>query len=461
MCGIIGVSNHPEASKVAFLGLYALQHRGEESAGIASFDGQNIHMVRSPGLVADAFNETNIQTLKGSTAIGHCRYSTTGSSNFRNIQPFMVTHRGRPIALAHNGNLTNTEELYRRLEDEGSIFQTSMDSEVIMHLLAKTRYTDIKQWFVDVLAQLEGAYSLVFLAGDVIVGARDPHGFRPLCLGKFDGAYFLVSETCALDLTKAEFIREIKPGEIIFIKGDKIESVFLPAAEKVKRAHCIFENIYFARPDSDIFDDNVYQVRKRLGAQLAKENPAPAGTDFVMALPDSGNYAAIGYAQQTGLPFEIGIIRNHYIGRTFTQPTQFLRDFRVRVKLNPIKTVLKGKRVVIVEDSIVRGTTSRSRVEELRSAGVKEIHMRISCPPIVSPCFYGIDFPSKAELIGSNKTVDEIAKFIKVDSLKYLSLEGMLGAVKNSGDFCAACFTGQYPTAIPKNADKYLLEKNC
>jgi amidophosphoribosyltransferase len=312
-----------------------------------------------------------------------------------------------------------------------------------------------------VLSQLEGAYSLVFLAGDVIVGARDPHGFRPLCLGKLNGAYLLVSETCALDLTKAEFIREIKPGEIIFITGNKLESVFLPAAQKAKRAHCIFENIYFARPDSDIFDDNVYQVRKRLGAQLAKESPPPAGTDFVMALPDSGNYAAIGYAQETGLPFEIGIIRNHYIGRTFTQPTQFLRDFRVRVKLNPIKTILKGKRVVIVEDSIVRGTTSRSRVEELRSSGVKEIHMRISCPPIVSPCFYGIDFPSKAELIGSNKTVDEIAKFIKVDSLKYLSLEGMRGAVRNSGDFCTACFTGQYPTKIPKNADKYLLEKNC
>lgn len=460
MCGIIGVANHPEASKIAFLGLYALQHRGEESAGIASFDGKQMHMTKNSGLVADAFDETNLNKLQGNLAIGHCRYSTTGSSNFRNIQPFMVTHRGRPIALAHNGNLTNTEELYRRLEDEGSIFQTSMDSEVIMHLLAKTKHTDLKQWFLDVLPQLDGAYSLVFIADGYLVGARDPHGFRPLCLGKMGDSYILASESCALDLTKSEFVREIEPGEVIFIRGNSIESVFLPGAQKAQRAHCIFESIYFARPDSDIFHDNVYQVRKRLGAQLAKESPV-ADADFVMALPDSGNYAGIGYAQQVGLPFEIGIIRNHYIGRTFTQPTQFLRDFRVRVKLNPIKTALKGKKVIIVEDSIVRGTTSRSRVEELRAAGVKEIHMRISCPPIVSPCFYGIDFPSKGELIGATKSVDEVARFIKVDSLKYLSLEGMLSVVKNSKDYCTACFTGKYPTEIPKNANKYLLESKC
>jgi len=457
MCGIIGISNHPEAAKIAFLGLYALQHRGEEAAGISSYDGKEIYIKKESGLVADAFDEKALNELKGHTAIGHCRYSTTGSSNYKNIQPFFVRHRTKPIAVAHNGNLTNTQELYRRLEDEGSIFQTTMDSEIIVHLLARSRNGDIKKWFVDVLAQLQGAYSLVFLIDDMIVGARDPHGFRPLCLGKIDGQYILASESCALDLTRAEYIREIEPGEIVFIKGKKIESTYLPGREQANKCQCIFENIYFARPDSDIFEENVYQVRKRLGVQLAKESPAEA--DFVMSIPDSGNYATVGYAQEIGLPFEVGIIRNHYIGRTFIQPTQFLRDFRVRVKLNPIRSVLKDKRIIIVEDSIVRGTTSRSRVDELRKAGAKEIHMRISCPPIKSPCFYGIDFPNKSELIASQKTVKEIAKFIKVDSLEYLSLEGMLSVMKGSENFCTACFTGKYPVKVPKNQSKYLLER--
>ncbi|MCA9400003.1 MAG: amidophosphoribosyltransferase [Candidatus Omnitrophica bacterium] len=457
MCGIIGINNHEHASKIAFLGLYALQHRGEEAAGIASFDGEEIHIKKDPGLVADAFDENSIKGLKGKTAIGHCRYSTTGSSNYKNIQPFLVTHKNTPIAIAHNGNLTNTEELYKKLEEEGSIFQTTMDSEIIVHLLARARKNgDIKKCFYDVLSQLKGAFSLIFLIEDMIVGARDPQGFRPLCLGKVDGHYILASESCALDLTKAEYIREIEPGEIVFIKNDKLESMFLPDAKKAKRAQCVFENIYFSRPDSDIFHDNVYQVRKRLGQQLAKESPADA--DFVMSIPDSGNYAAVGYAQQLGIPFEIGIIRNHYIGRTFIQPSQFMREFRVRVKLNPISTVLKGKRVIVVEDSIVRGTTSKNRVEELRRAGAKEVHMRISCPPIVSPCFYGIDFPSKSELVASSKSVEEVARFIQVDSLKYLSLEGMLSVMKGSENFCHACFTGEYPVHIPKNKSKYLLE---
>ena len=457
MCGIIGVSNHEEAANIAFLGLYALQHRGEEAAGIASYDGENIHITKNPGLVADAFDEESLKSLEGKTAIGHSRYSTTGSSNYKNIQPFLVTHRNCPIAVSHNGNLTNTESLYRKLEEEGSIFQTSMDSEIIVHLLVKTRNGDMKKWFVDVLAQLRGAFSLVFLVEDVIVGARDPQGFRPLCLGKIDNSYIIASESCALDLIRAEFIREIEPGEIVFIKDGKIDSAYLPGREKVKKCHCIFENIYFSRPDSDVFGDNVYQVRKRLGVQLAKEFPVQA--DFAMSIPDSGNYAAIGYANELGLPFEMGIIRNHYIGRTFIQPSQFLRDFRVRVKLNPIKSVLKGKKIVIIEDSIVRGTTSRGRVEELRRAGAKEIHMRISCPPIVSPCFYGIDFPSAQELIASTKSIKEIADFIKVDSLEYLSREGMLKVMKNSGDYCDACFTGNYPVEIPANKSKYLLEK--
>lgn len=456
MCGIIGVSNHKDAAGVAYLGLYALQHRGEEAAGIASYDDENIHMIKNSGLVADAFDERSIDELKGSTAIGHCRYSTTGSSNYKNIQPFLVTHKNKPIAVAHNGNLTNTEELYKMLEENGSIFQTSMDSEIIVHLLARSKNGDLKKWFVKVLSQLEGAFSLVFLVGETIVGARDSQGFRPLCLGKLGESYILASESCALDLIKADFIRELDPGEIIFIKGKKIESIFLPGSKKAKKAHCIFENIYFARPDSNIFDENVYQVRKRLGAQLAKESPADA--DFVMSIPDSGNYAALGYAKELGIPLEVGIIRNHYIGRTFIQPTQFLRDYRVRIKLNPIREVLKGKRIVVVEDSIVRGTTSRSRVEELRRAGAKEIHMRISCPPLKNPCFYGIDFPSKSELIGSKKSVKEIAKFIKVDSLQYLSLEGMLNVMKDSDRFCTACFNGKYPVDIPKNKSKYLLE---
>jgi amidophosphoribosyltransferase len=456
MCGIIGVSHHEEAANIAFLGLYALQHRGEEAAGIASYDGKNIHIIKNSGLVADTFDEVSLKSLKGRTAIGHTRYSTTGSSNDKNVQPFLVTHRNSPIAVAHNGNLTNTESLYRKLEEEGSIFQTSMDSEVIVHLLAKTRNGDMKKWFTDVLLQLRGAFSLVFLVEDFIIGARDPQGFRPLCLGKIDHSYIVASESCALDLIHAEFIREIEPGEIIFIRNGKIESAFLPGREKVKKSHCIFENIYFSRPDSNVFSESVYQVRKRLGAQLAREFPVEA--DFAMSIPDSGNYAAIGYAQELGLPYEVGIIRNHYIGRTFIQPSQFLRDFRVRVKLNPIKSVLTGKKIVIIEDSIVRGTTSRGRVEELRRAGAKEIHMRISCPPIKSPCFYGIDFPSKQELIASTKSIEEIAQFIKVDTLEYLSLEGMLKVMKNSGDYCDACFTGNYPVEVPVNKSKYLLE---
>lgn len=457
MCGIIGISNHKEAANIAFLGLYALQHRGEEAAGIVSYDGTDIYITKNKGLVADAFDEQSLKSLKGTTAIGHSRYSTTGSSNYKNIQPFLVTHKNRPIAISHNGNLTNTESLYQKLEEEGSIFQTSMDSEIIIHLLVKTRNGDIKKWFANVLVQLKGAFSLIFLVEDVLIGARDPQGFRPLCLGKINDSYVLASESCALDLMRAEFIREIEPGEIVFIKDGKIESAYLPGREKEKKSHCIFENIYFARPDSDIFGENVYQVRKRLGIQLAKEFPVK-NVDFAMSIPDSGNYAALGYAKELKLPYEVGIIRNHYVGRTFIQPSQFLRDFRVRVKLNPIKSVLEGKKIVIIEDSIVRGTTSRGRIEELRKAGAKEIHMRISCPPIKSPCFYGIDFPSKEELIASNKSIKEIADFIKVDTLEYLSIEGMLSVMKNSQDYCDACFTGNYPVEIPSNKSKYLLE---
>lgn len=457
MCGIIGISNQPEASKIAFLGLYALQHRGEEAAGIASFDGEDIHLIKNPGLAEDALPPNMLDGLKGHVAIGHCRYSTTGSNNVKNIQPFLVIHKGQPLAIAHNGNLTNTDNLFKRLEEEGSLFQTSMDSELIVHLIAKEKTADLKEMFRNVLSQLQGAFSVIFLVGDRIIGARDPQGFRPLCLGRLDGSYVLASETCALDLIKAEFVREIEPGEMVIIEKGVMESCRFCEKNEIRPRHCIFENIYFARPDSHIFDDNIYLVRKRLGAQLAQEHPVPEA-DFVMSIPDSGNYAALGYAQQAGLPFETGMIRNHYIGRTFIQPTQFIREARVRVKLNPIQDVIKGKRVVVVEDSIVRGTTSRSRISEIRQAGAKEIHMRISCPPIQWPCFYGIDFPSKSELIASQRTVEEIADFIGVDSLGYLSLNGMLSVMKHSDDFCHACFSGEYPVTIPENQSKYRLE---
>ncbi len=458
MCGIIGVSHHKQAAQIAFLGLFALQHRGEEAAGIVSYDGKETHMLKKVGLATDNFDEESISKLKGHVAIAHTRYSTTGSSHLNNVQPILVNHRRSPIAVAHNGNLTNTEELYEKLEEDGSIFQTTMDSEVFVHLLAKTPNGDLTKWLTDVFVQVKGAYSVILLVGDYLVGARDPQGFRPLCLGRLGDSYILASESCALDLMKAEFIREIEPGEVVIIKGNKLESSFLPDAKKSKGASCIFENIYFSRPDSHIFGDNVYQVRKRLGAQLAKESPAQA--DFVMGIPDSGNYAAIGYAHQLNIPFEIGMIRNHYIGRTFIQPSQFLREFRVRVKLNPIRDLIKGKKVIVVEDSIVRGTTSRTRIQEIRDAGAKEIHMRISCPPIVSPCYFGIDFPSPKELISHNKTVKEVADFIKVDSLEYLSLDGMLSVMNDNG-FCTGCFTGKYPVEIPKNTNKYKLENRC
>jgi len=456
MCGIVGISHHKEASKMAFLGLYALQHRGEEAAGIVSYDGREMHVIKKDGLAVDNFDESNITKLKGHMAIAHTRYSTTGASHIKNIQPILVSHRKKPIAIAHNGNLINTDELYAKFEDEGSIFQTSMDSEMFVHLLAKTPNGNMAQWLTKVFVQVQGAYSVVLLLEECLVGARDPQGFRPLCLGKLGDGYILASESCAFDLMKADFVREIEPGEIVIIKGNKLESIFLPGSKEAKKAFCVFENVYFARPDSTIFDDNIYLVRKRLGVQLAKEHPIKA--DFVMGIPDSGLYAAIGYAQELGLPYEMGMIRNHYIGRTFIQPTQFLRDFRVRVKLNPIQEVIKDKKVVVIEDSIVRGTTSRSRIQELRDSGAKEIHMRISCPPIKSPCFYGIDFPSTGELIAYNKTVQEIADFIKVDSLGFLSLEGMLSVMKKGSNFCSACYTGKYPTAIPRNTNKLKLE---
>jgi len=456
MCGIFGITGHKEAARITYLGLYALQHRGEESAGIVSYNGKKLMYHKGMGLVGDVFQEKDIGSLKGSIACGHVRYSTTGSSHARNIQPFYVSHRKGSIVIAHNGNLTNSMGLRDIMEKDGSIFQTSMDSEIIVHLLARSKETDTLKRVQQALSELKGAYSLVLMIDGMMVGARDPVGWRPLCIGKLDGAYILSSETCALDLIGAEFIRDVEPGEIVLIDGKELVSI-RPFKRK-RCAYCIFEYIYFARPDSNINGKNVYLSRKRLGKELARE--CPAKSDIVMPIPDSGSYAALGFAEESGAPYEFGMIRNHYVGRTFIQPSQFIRDFRVRVKLNPIRDVLKDKEITVIEDSIVRGTTSRSRVKTLRQSGAKKVHMRVSCPPLKYPCFYGIDFPTKKELIASNRSISSIKDFIGLDSLEYLSVKGMLRSMLlPPKKFCTACFTGEYPEEVPKRISKKMLEK--
>lgn len=456
MCGIFGVIGHKDAARLTYLGLYALQHRGEESAGIVAYDSKRVRQHKGMGLVGDVFDEKVIRSLRGDLAVGHNRYSTTGSSQAKNIQPFLVSHKKANIAIAHNGNLTNTLKLRQALEERGSIFQTTMDSELIAHLLVKSEKKDIQLAVEEALSQLQGAYSLVLMVNDILIGARDPLGWRPLCLGRLGDAYVLASETCALDLIRAKYIRDVEPGEIVFISKKNLKSS--KPFPKQKQACCIFEYIYFARPDSNIFGQNVYLTRKRLGRQLAHE--CPADCDLVLPIPDSGNYAALGFAEEAKIPLELGLIRNHYVGRTFIQPSQHIRDFRVRVKLNTIKEVLKGKRIAVIEDSIVRGTTSRSRIKTLREAGAKQVHMRVSCPPLRFPCFYGIDFPTKGELIASKHSIEWIRKFIGLDSLKYLSLEGMLESMPLPKEqFCTACFSGAYPTRLPRKFSKYSLER--
>ncbi|MDP3804054.1 MAG: amidophosphoribosyltransferase [Candidatus Omnitrophota bacterium] len=455
-CGVVGIYGNNNASQLAYLALYALQHRGEESAGIVSFNGKKVFQHKGMGLVSDVFKESDLKKLKGHLAIGHVRYSTTGSSTVKNVQPLLINHKKGFIAVAHNGNLTNSVELRNELEDAGSILQTTMDSELIVHFLVKDHKNNYREKVVPIAARLEGAYSFVIAINDAIYAIRDPHGFRPLCIGKLDNAYIVASETCALDMIQAKYVRDVEPGETVIIDKNGLTSVKSPAIKK--HAFCIFENIYFARPDSNIFTKSVYLTRKNLGKTLAREHPVDA--DMVMPIPDSGTYAAMGYAEESKLPMEMGFVRNHYIGRTFIQPSQLIRDFKVKVKLNPVADVLNGKRVVIVEDSIVRGTTSRSRVRALRQVGAKEIHMRVSCPPLISPCFYGIDFPTKKELIASNHSIEEIRQFIGVDSLRYLSLDGMLSSMMlPQGEFCTACFTGDYPTEICKPPSKKALEK--
>ncbi len=454
-CGIVAVYGHQDASIYAYQALYALQHRGQESSGIVSSDGDNVHRHVGMGLVTQAFGDLSIlKSLKGPLAIGHNRYSTTGSTMLHNAQPFLVNFTKGPLAISHNGNFVNSGSVRAKLAKEGAIFQTTSDTEVALHLMARSKTPDVAGKIRDALGVIKGAYSLVLITKDQVFGVRDPRGWRPLCLGKKEDAYFIVSESCALDLVGADYVREISPGEILVIDRSGLHSHWLE--EKAPRAACIFEHVYFSRPDSKIFDENVDRARRKLGKNLAHEHPADA--DIVISVPDSSNTAALGYANGSGIKFEIGLIRNHYVGRTFIHPEQSERDFSVRVKFNPVEGVLKGKRVVVVEDSIVRGTTLKHLTRMLRKAGAKEVHVRVSSPPITSPCYYGMDFPTKDELIASNRTIEEIREFLAADSLGYLSLEGMIKAISEGGGFCTACFTGEYPIAPEQGAAKSIHE---
>jgi len=454
MCGIFGIYGSEDAARVTHLGLYSLQHRGQESAGIVAVasDG-NARMVRKMGLVSDGFEEERIRELRGPIAIGHTRYSTAGSSTIDNAQPVFVRFRGGHIALAHNGNLTNAFEYRGALEAEGSIFASTMDSEVIVHRIAKARSAAPEDALAEALSGFEGAYSIVVIIGTTLLAARDPQGFRPLTMGKLGNAWVFASESCALDIIGATIVRDVEPGEIITVDDRGMRSVRRPQAAELHR--CVFEHIYFARPDSRVFGASVDRARRALGRQLALEQPAPSA-DLVFAVPDSSNAAALGYAEASGLRLEHALIRNHYVGRTFIQPTQAGRDAKVKVKYNAVREVLEGKSVVMVDDSIVRGTTTRGLVTLLRAAGAREVHMRVSSPPITGPCYYGIDTPERAQLIAARMSVEEVGRVIGVDSLGYLSLEGLLKAVPGGpGGFCHACFSGQYPTKPPVDIKRY------
>jgi len=451
-CGVVAIYGHPEAEKLAYLALHALQHRGQESAGIVTSDGMALHQHKSMGLVADIFSESILAGLRGNRAIGHTRYSTAGDSALLNAQPIMVQSNKGTIALAHNGNLVNAVDIRSRLESQGSIFQTSSDTEVIVHLIALSREQTLPEAMADALRRVVGAFSLVMISADRIFAARDPRGFRPLAMGRVpatDGqkqdTIVFASETCAFDLIGASFERDVKPGELIVVGPEGMTSRFY--SPSLDQSSCIFEHVYFSRPDSQVFGRAVQESREELGRELARE--APVEADIVVPVPDSGVTAAMGYAGESGIPFRFGLIRNHYVGRTFIEPRQSVRDFGVKLKLNPVRSLLEGKRVVLIDDSIVRGTTSRKIVRMVRSAGAREVHMRISCPPTISPCFYGVDTPSKRELIAANKSVEEILQFIGADSLAYLSLEGLKKACGDGEKttYCTACYTGTYPTS--------------
>ncbi|MBI1749705.1 MAG: amidophosphoribosyltransferase [Acidobacteria bacterium] len=444
-CGVVGVYGDAEASKLAYLGLYALQHRGQESAGIVAADGSDLHPHKGMGLVADIFGHDELKLLPGTAAVGHTRYSTAGDTTMRNAQPILIECNKGKLALAHNGNLTNANALRRSLEHRGSIFQTTSDTEVIVHLIARSSARNLSSAIADALNQVEGAYSLLLLTREELYAMRDPRGFRPLSLGHRGNAWVVASETCAFDLIDAEYVREIEPGEMVRISRSGVESIRF-AAEKPHQ-YCIFEHVYFARPDSLVFGRPVGESREMLGKLLARERPAVG--DIVVPVPDSGVPAAIGYALESGIPFRMGLIRNHYVGRTFIEPSQAIRDFGVKLKLNPVRRLLEGQRVVLVDDSIVRGTTSRKIVRMVREAGAAEVHLRISCPPTISPCYYGVDTPTKEELIASYNSVEQIREFIGADSLGYLSVESLKKAVADAkGKFCTACYTGVYPTEL-------------
>lgn len=446
-CGIFGVYGHPEAETITYLGLYALQHRGQEGAGIVCSDEGILNAHRGVGLVSDVFKPHKLRRLRGDIAIGHVRYSTFGSSMLKNVQPLPVDYSRGSMAVGHNGNLVNAEQIRNELEEEGAIFQSTTDSEVIVQLIARSKKKRFVDCVIDALKQVEGAYSIVAMNGEEIVAARDPRGFRPLWLGNLDGAHIFASETCAFDVIDADYVREIEPGEVVAARRDGLES--LKPFEPLKQAMCVFEYIYVARPDSYIFGQSVDEVRKKLGANLAKA--APVDADVVMAVPDSSNPAALGYAHEAKIPFDMGFIRSHYVGRTFIEPEQHIRDFGVRIKLNPARSAIEGKRIVLVDDSIVRGTTSQKIIRKLRKCGAKEIHLRISAPPIINSCYYGIDTPEKDRLIASRMSIEEIREFLGVDTLAFQTIEGLLDAVKgvNNG-YCLACFNEQYPTALPE-----------
>ena len=456
-CGVFGIYGHPNAAELTYYGLYALQHRGQESAGIVACDGQQFRMHKGMGLVSQVFKGKILHELIGEMAIGHTRYSTTGSSNIGNAQPLTVDCFRGQIAIAHNGNLTNASGLREELEERGSIFQTTVDSEIVLHWLAQPTSTG-ENTLVSTIRKLQGAYSLLIMTSKEMIGVRDPHGFRPLCIGKLEnGGYVLSSETCALDLIQAEFVRDVEPGEIVIIGDNGVRSI-QAFPEQTKRSFCIFEYVYFARPDSNLADRNVYKVRVDMGRELARENPIEA--DIVVPIPDSGNCAALGYSLESGIPFEMAFVRNHYVGRSFMQPSQLIRDFNVRVKLNLITDLVKGKRVIIVDDSIVRGTTCKKRVNSLKEAGAKEVHVLVSCPPHKNPCVYGIDFPDRSKLMAANYNLDEICQYLDADSLNYLSQEGMVRATgKPEESFCMACYNGNYPVEYDPTVDKHIMER--
>jgi len=454
-CGVFAIYGHPEAANLAYLGLYALQHRGQESAGIASSDGRKIHCVRKMGHVADIFTPDALNQLPGELAIGHTRYSTTGDTVILNAQPLSVACNKGQIAVAHNGNITNAVELRSELERDGSIFQSTSDTEVILHLVARSRERTLAAALRDALLQIEGAFSLVFIAEDRIIVARDPHGFRPLAMGRLElsngpTSYVFASETCAFDLISAAYIGEVAPGEMVIVGPEGVtRERYAPAKAP---AQCVFEHVYFSRPDSLVFGRSVAQSREMMGRLLAREHPVEA--DVVVPVPDSGVSAAIGYAAESNIPYQQALIRNHYVGRTFIEPSQEIRDFGVKLKLNPVRHLLEGKRVILVDDSLVRGTTSRKIVRMVRQAGAREVHMRISCPPTISPCYYGVDTPSQNELIAAHRSVEQIRQYVEADSLGYLSLESLHKAVDDKDQrFCYACYTGEYPTPLVQIED--------